>query len=379
MTKPLNGVQILDLGTLTPGKYCTYLLANLGADVIRIERPVPKQRPVDDEDLILNQGKRSITLNLRNSAGKDLFLKLAAKADVILEGNRPGVADRNGFGYEAIKINNENIIYCAVSGYGVSGPLSQSPGYDLIFLGISGMLRELAGTTNAAPPNPQAYLADGITGLSAAYAILAALHNKERTGQGTFIDLAMLDSAFSLLALSHGVRKHSDLVDMSARVDEPVTSPVYDIYTAADNTYLVLCAYRDASRQKLFQHLGRPELADMSDPDDVRSFLREVFLQKPAEVWVEELAPLDIEIGRVNQPFEAFDNPQLRHRNMVGTASHPDAGEFDFIRPVLNLDNLGKNELLNRAPRIGEDTNTILESIGVSKADLDSLQTEGVV
>ncbi len=106
----MDGVRVLDVGTLTPGKYCTYLLADLGADVIRVERPDSSARPVDDEDLILNQGKRSVTLNLRTEAGRELFLQLAADTDIILEGNRPGTADRNGFGYQAVKQSNERII-----------------------------------------------------------------------------------------------------------------------------------------------------------------------------------------------------------------------------------------------------------------------------
>lgn len=393
MIHPLDGIQILDVGTLTPGKYCTYLLADLGADVIRIERPVSKQRPVDDEDLILNQGKRSATLNLRSAAGKDLFLELAAKADIIVEGNRPGTADRNNIGFEAIKRVNESIIYCAMSGYGATGPLSQSPGYDLIFLGVSGMLRALSGTGDSTPSNPHTYLADGITGLSAAYAITAALQNKERSGQGTFIDLAMLDSVFSLLAVSHGVRKLSSIEGAGAggthveteadRIDviqaEQPASPIYDIYAAADNTYLVLCAFREASRQKLFAHLGRPELITTTEPDEVRSFLREVFAQKPAEAWVEELAPLDIEIGRVNHPNEAFDHPQLRHRNMVGISSHPDAGKFEFIRPGLNANDSTARKQLTQAPRIGEDTAEVLNSIGVSGSALSEFRDEGVV
>lgn len=373
MTGPLDGIRILDVGTLTPGKYCTYLLADLGADVIRIERPVSATQGVTDEDLILNQGKRSVALNLRSDAGRDLFLKLAADTDVIIEGNRPGTADRNGFGYQAVKEINASILYCALSGYGATGPLSEAPGYDLIFLGLCGMLQSLTGHASL-PPNPSVYLADGISGLSAAYAITVGLFSRERTGLGKFIDLSMLDSTFSLLALSHGVRKDPDTIPAEQSV-----SPLYDVYRAAQDTYLVLGAIRASSSKALLTHLGRPELGASRDLAEIDTFLRQMFLTKPADAWVVELAPLDIEIGRVNRPDEAFDHPQLRHREMIGTANHPDAGEFEFIRPALNADTAGVRHQLAPAPQIGQHTEQVLKSVGVGESRLSTLREEGVV
>jgi crotonobetainyl-CoA:carnitine CoA-transferase CaiB-like acyl-CoA transferase len=372
--RPFDGVRVLDVGTLTPGKYCSYLLADLGANVIRVERPTTAARPIDDEDLILNQGKRSVTLNLRTDVGQELFLQLAAGVDVVLEGSRPGTADRNGVGYQAVQQGNERIIYCALSGYGATGPLRQTPGYDLIFLGLSGMLQALTGNVGI-PPVPQAYLADGISGLSAAYAVTAALFARERTGLGRFIDLAMLDSTFALLAVSHGVRKNQD-----AAPAQPTASPVYDVYAAAENTYLVLGAIRASSRLALLTHLGRPELAAAADgADEARSFLIETFRAKPADAWVAELAPLDVEIGRVNRPDEAFDHPQLRQREMIGSSRHPDIGEFEFIRPGLNPISSVERQSLAPAPRIGEHTEEVLASLGVSDTRLSALRDEGVI
>ncbi len=378
MTGPLDGIRVLDVGTMTPGKYCTYLLSDLGADVIRVERPVSNPSPLIDEDLILNQGKRSIGLNLRSETGKALFLKLAAEADVIVEGNRPGTADRNGFGYEAVKEINKGIVYCALSGYGATGSLNQAPGYDLIFLGLSGMLQAING--NVAPPSlPSAYLADGVSGLSCAYAIMVGLYSKERTGVGRFIDLSMFDNVFSLLAVSHGVRRLP-----ATEPVEQVPSPLYDIYAAAENTSLVLGAIRPSSSQSLFAHLGRPALAESRDSGEIRTFLSETFLTKTAQDWVADLAPLDIEIGRVNGPHEAFDHPQLREREMIGTTSHPDAGEFEFIYPSINsgktnTDADSRRQVPTPAPQIGEHTDEVLKSIGIGESRLASLREEGVI
>lgn len=371
MTRPLAGVQVLDVGTLTPGKYCSYLLAGLGADVVRVERPVARPRPVDDEDLILNQGKRSIGLNLRTEAGRALFLDLAERADVILEGNRPGTADRNGFGYDAVRRRNEAIIYCALSGYGASGPLSQSPGYDLIFLGLSGLMSTL--TSRDEPPSvPQTYLADGVSGMSAACAIVVALFARERTGRGAFLDLAMFDSAFSLLGVSHGVRR------LDAAAAQPDSGPTYDVYAAADGTSVVLGAIRPASTETLFTHLGRPDLAGPGRADEARRFLQESFRTKPADTWVAELSPLDIEIGRVNSPAEAFDHPQLRQRGMIGAAHHADAGDFEFIRSSLAVATDGTQKL-TPAPRVGEHTEQVLASLAVDQTRMAALRSDGVI
>ncbi len=377
MNAALDGIRILDVGTLTPGKYCTYLLADLGAEVVRVERPVQDPGPVDDEDLVLNQGKQSIAINLRTDEGKALFLDLAADADVVIEGNRPGTADRNGFGYDAVSERNTRIVYCALSGYGATGSSSHAPGYDLIFLGLSGLLRALTGN-DALPTVPQAYLADGISGLSAACSIVVALFARERTGEGAFIDVAMLDSVFSLLAVSHGVRKHH------AAVAHDAASPTYDVYAAAQETYLVLGAIRPSSRQALFEHLGRPELGEsMGSSNDgaaaARAFLGQTFLRQRAEEWVAELAPLDIEIGAVNDPLEAFDHPQLRHRGMIDTIRHRDAGEVDVVRAAIAVDGSSKRVPLAPAPRIGEHTQAVLTSMGVDATRMATLRDSGAI
>ena len=372
-TTPLSGIRVLDLGTLTPGKYCTYLLAGLGADVVRVERPVTADRVVDSEDLILNQGKRSITLNLRSEAGLSVLLKLAESADVIVEGNRPGTADRNGFGYNAVRGRKDDIVYCSVSAFGATGPLNQAVGYDLIFIALSGLLRAICPTVPV-PSCPDAYLADGVSGLSATCAIAVALFNRERTGQGTFIDLAMLDSIFSLLAVSHGVRKES-----ASPTAESITSPLYDVYQAADGSYLVLSAIRDNSKHALFTYLERPDLAASGQATEQRLFLEQALREKRADQWVDELGSLDIEIAAVNHPHEAFDHPQLRERGMVGETSHPDVGNFEYIRPGISLAGQSVAGALSRAPRIGEHTRDVLRSVGISDDRLGVMQADGTI
>jgi crotonobetainyl-CoA:carnitine CoA-transferase CaiB-like acyl-CoA transferase len=313
-----------------------------------------------------------MTLNLRSPAGRGLFLQLAEAADVVLESNRPGTADRNGFGFSAVRERNPQIVYCALSGYGATGPLSQAPGYDLIFAAQSGMLRALTG--QHAPLPPGTYLADGIAGLTAAYAIIAALLGRERSGEGAFLDLAMHDSIFALLAVSHGVRKPGADAGAAAQPE-----PVYDLYEAADGTYLALAAIRPSSTRALFEKLGRPELASGdADAAEVRAFLTATFAAKPAQAWVKELAPLDIEIARVNEPMEALDDPQLRARNMVGQSTHSEAGEFESIQPPFFERSIGRQSL-TQAPEIGEDTEAILKSLGLDERAIRALADEGAI
>jgi CoA:oxalate CoA-transferase len=203
MNPPLAGISVLDIGTLTPGKFCTAILADMGASVLRVERPAAS-RTLVEEDLVLNRGKKSMTLDLRAAAGKEVLCRLAELNDVVLESYRPGVARRLGIDYDALKGRNPHLVYCSLSGFGQDGPCANRPGYDLQFVAASGLLSALAGA--AKPPSvPGAYLSDAVSGLMAAVAISAALVRQQKTAAGCYIDLAMLDSVFSLLSVSHGI------------------------------------------------------------------------------------------------------------------------------------------------------------------------------
>ncbi|MBW1681712.1 MAG: CoA transferase [Deltaproteobacteria bacterium] len=200
---PLGGIRVLDLGTMTPGKYCTHLLSDLGADVIRIERHFAASIQIDDEDLILNRNKRSIALNLSTDEAKQVFYKLAQSADVILESHRPGVTSRMGVDYETIKKTNPRIIYCSLSGFGQDGPYAHLPAFDVVFMAIGGLLG-LTAEKGQPPRVPRIYVSDAASGLLAAVGILTALVARQRTGLGQFVDIAMLDGVLSVLSTVSG-------------------------------------------------------------------------------------------------------------------------------------------------------------------------------
>jgi alpha-methylacyl-CoA racemase len=375
----LDGVEILEVGTQTPGQYASLLLSDLGARVIRVDRASlartqERVRPVAEADLLLNRGKRSIALDLQQAAARDVMLRLAARADVWIESFRPGVAARLGIGPEDVCRHNPRLIYGSLSGFGQTGPDAARPAYDLTLLGRSGVLRALF-PEGVAPRPPGVYLADAVSGLVAALAITGALLGRERSGRGGQLDLSMLDSVFSLLSVSHGVRSTSG--DAAAVA---FASPLYEVYETADGSCVTLAAIRPASCRALFEELGRPELAERTLSGDeatveVSDFLRQVFRSAPAAHWIERLAPLDVEIGPVPTPEQAFDDATLAHRGMVVEARHPDAGPHLEVGSALGAD----RSAARPAPRSGADSQALLRELGYDAAAIAQLLEAGAV
>jgi alpha-methylacyl-CoA racemase len=381
MKRPLEGIGILDLATLTPGKYCTCLLADLGASVLRVERPPGEPTPISAEDLVLNRGKRSLTLNLRSKDGRELLYRLVERNDVLIESNRPGVARRLGIDYESLGKRAERLIYCSLSGFGQDGPYSGRPGYDLIFVALSGALHALVGR-RAPPFSPGLYLSDAVSGLTAAFAISVALLNRERSGEGAYLDLAMLDSIFSLLATSHGLQRGSQTP--SSGEAESGSSPLYRVYETADGRHLALAAIRESSCRALFEALGRAELAAQARSQGegaVRAgqFLERTFKTGTAAEWSERLAKLDVEIAPVVSPQEAFSDPQLAFRRMVLETAHPDAGALRSIGSPLRAASGARDDAPRPAPAVGADSAEVMRELGLAADEVARLREAGVI
>jgi crotonobetainyl-CoA:carnitine CoA-transferase CaiB-like acyl-CoA transferase len=381
MRPPLEGIATLDVGTLTPGKYCTFLLADLGASVLRIERPVRRPVPISSEDLLLNRAKRSMTLNLREDAGREVLYRLVETADVLIESYRPGVAERIGIDYQRLKERNERLVYCSLSGFGQQGPYRLRPAYDLTFLGMSGVLQALVGE-GAPPLPPGTYLSDAVSGLMAALAISAALLARQSDGEGRYLDLAMLDSIFSLLSVSHGLRPASDSSALGA--PETPSSALYAVYETGDGRYVTLAAIQPTSCRALFEELGRPELADDAWSSgergaQVSEFLSRTFKAASAAEWIERLAKLDVEIGPVRTPAEAFDDPQLTFRRMVIETTHPEAGPLEQIGSPLHTLRDAPESTQAVAPAVGADTDEVLRELGYDRTRISRLREAGIV
>lgn len=378
---PLEGIRILDLGTMLPGKYCTFILADLGAEVVRVERPVSDSRSIDDEDLILNRNKRSLTLNLKEKQAKQIFDRLAQKADVVLESYRPGTTARLGVDYESIRKINPAIIYVSLSGFGQDGPYSQLPAFDMIFLALGGVLG-LVGGKNNPPVVPGIWIADACSGLLAVVGILTALIARQNTGKGQYLDLAMLDSILYLLATVSGFRKPSGEFAQEDALDSTV-SPGYNIYETADGKYLALGTFRPQSWRTLCQALDRRDLIDQQwvagdKRSETISILQEAFRTKNRDEWYQQLRDLDIEVAPVNSIGEAFDDPQVLHRQMVNDVEHPVAGQMRQIgQPFKFSETPGRIE--QPAPYIGQHTDAILMEIGYSESEIGDLRAAAVI
>lgn len=378
MNPPLAGIRVLDIGTLTPGKFCTAMLADMGASVVRVERPV-ESGAVADEDLVLNRDKKSITLDLRAEAGREILLRLAERSDVALESFRPGVVRRLGIDYDALKGRNPRLVYCSLSGFGQDGPCANRPAYDLQFVAASGLLSALGGGLEV-PRVPGAYLSDAVSGVMAALAICAALVPQGKAGAGCYIDLAMLDSVFSLLSVSHGIA-HPGRAQLQAN---PAASPFYNIYETADGRYIALGAIRPDSCRALCSELGRPELGERqprnaAERAELSAVLSAAFKRATAAEWISRLTALGVEIAPVNTPQEAFADPQLVSRGLVVDDAHPQAGNFRRIGNPIRFLPEHRAAAPTPAPVPGQDAEELLHELGYTSGAIAQLREQRVI
>jgi alpha-methylacyl-CoA racemase len=352
--RPLEGIKVLDLSLLAPGPYCTMLLADLGAEVIAVRSPgVPR---VDQ----LSRGKTFITLNLKAEAGQEALRHLARWADVFVEGFRPGVADRLGAGYAALSALNPRLIYCSITGYGQTGPRALEAGHDINYLAIAGVLGA-TGPTDGPPQFPLNLLADfAAGGLLAAFGILAGLLERERTGEGTHIDAAMIDGAYSMMAMHVPVwgtpampGRGQGLVSGSA--------PFYRCYECADGRFV---AVGPLERRFFEAFWRRLELGEPPNPMESAAWpaithrLEECFRRKSRDEWVEHFHGVDACVSPVLEPKEACVEPQL-------TLRHPQSLPAAPVIPRIG------GEAFSPPPtRLSDQTREILSALGMQDADV---------
>ncbi len=375
---PLTNIRILDLSRLLPGPYLTQLLADLGAEVIKVEtslagdyaRLASPEMGLGDLYETLNQGKKSLALNYRNPRGRELFLKLAATADVVLEGFRPGVADKYGIGYQAVRAVKADIVYCSLSSYGQDGPYRQRAGHDLNYMSIGGAL-----SLNARPgEKPILYglpVADLSGGMLAAIAILGALLGRERNRGGMYLDVALLDGVVSWmtpLALS----AHFSGLDVSAG-SHPLLGgqACFNVYETADGKYLSLAALEPHFWGDFCKTIGRPDLIERQFEAELGKILTDIFRQKTQAEWLSLFAGQDACIEPVNTVEEALSDPQIRARGHVREEAGRPAGmnsPFVFSRPKRAP-----------APALGADTRAVLMEIGISEQEIETLNDRGII
>lgn len=376
----LTGIRVLDLSRMLPGPYCSMILADHGADVIAIE-----DRRFQADGLFfndLNRNKKHMSLNLKSPEGLEIFFKLAEKADVILEGFRPGVVQRLGVDYEAVRQCNPRIIYCSISGYGQTGPLRNRVGHDVNYLSNAGVL-DLIGEKGGRPVIPGVQIADIAGGsMNAAVGILLALFAREKTGKGQYIDISMTDGVVGLLSLPYYFSMLSGKKQQAADTLLSHRYGCYNTYETADGRFISIGAVENRFWKKLCEHLNRPDYIslqyDEERRDDIIHDLRELFLAKSMDNWDAELAELEICFSVVKNMEEILKDPHLLEREMV----HSYAGEngeakHGFGVPVKMSETPGT---IRTAPaKFGEQTRNILEEIGYSAKQIDTFFIDGVL
>ena len=396
MTQPLAGIRILDVSQMAAGPFCSMMLADMGAEVIKIEipnqgEPLRRWGPpfLGGEGVYflgLNRNKKSVTLNLKSERGKEIFLKLVEKADVLLENFRPGTMERLGFGYEEIKSVNPRIIYCRISGYGQTGPYHERAGYDILAQGESGLMA-VTGEPDR-PPGAKLGVAivDLGTGMYAAYGILLALLAREKTGKGQMVDVALLDSAITWMLQPIGSYLATGKHPKRLGTIHPVSAP-YQAFKTKDIYITIGCAI-DRHWRKLCELLGIKELADdprfatnpkrVENREELTSILSKIFLTRKGDEWLKMLTDARLPCAPVNTLDKVVRDKHVLYRRMLVEIDHPTAGKIKVTGIPVKLSET-PGDIRSPPPLLGQHNEEILRELGYTNKDIKNLREQGVI
>ena len=398
MPSALEGLKVIDLTRFAPGFYVSLYLADMGADVIRVEEPAVSGRRADFTEVPLDyrnmedargaaynsleRNKRKIALNLKDDQAREVFYKLVAQSDVVLEGSRPGVAKRLGIDYETCREINPRIVYCSLSGFGQDGPYQLMAGHDINYASFGGAMG-MIGTRDGTPAIPANLIADFASGSqNAIIGVLTALQARERTGEGQFVDVAMTDGVVGLLALF--IQQYF----LDGISPKPATNRLnggvahYNVYQAKDGRWLGVGANEPWFFDNVCRLIGRPELSEhQHDPDrreEIEAALREAFKTKTAQEWHDLMAHADTCVSMIYTFDEVVADPQLRHRGMTLELEHPEAGKVRQVGFPIKL-SATPASFRKFASTKGEDTSEVLRELGYAEEDISRLREKGAV
>jgi crotonobetainyl-CoA:carnitine CoA-transferase CaiB-like acyl-CoA transferase len=376
----LDGITVIDLSRLLPGPYCSMILADHGARVIAVEN----KRFVSDGLFFntINRNKEHMSLNLKSDAGREIFFKLIEKADVLMEGFRPGVVDRLGVDYESVRKVNPEIIYCSISGYGQDGPFRDRVGHDVNYLSFAGVLN-LIGEADRPPSIPGIQIADVAGGgMNAAIGILLALFAREKTGRGQYIDISMTDGMVGFLPLALYFQQLTGKDPRRADTTLSHRYACYNTYETADGRFISIGAVENRFWKRLCDHLDVPQYTTLQYDDSRRTeileFMRSTFKEKALDEWCDELADLEICWGRVQTFSEILEDPLFREREMF-LELEGKAGEKQVAIgvPVKLSDTPGS--VRGAADDFGESTPAILKELGYSEKEIKKFAETEVI
>lgn len=404
LEKALEGLKVLDMSRILAGPWCTQNLADLGADVIKVEHPkggddtrswgppYPKgtgaEHGFSSYFLAANRGKRSLAVSFADPAGLEILKKLAAESDILVENYKAGTLARYGLGYEQLKEINPGLIYCSITGYGQTGPMAHKPGYDFVFQGTGGIMSYTGqpdGRPGAEPLRAGISLMDLSSGLYSTSAILAAVIQRARTGEGQYIDFALLDASVAMNANMAQTYLISGVPPKRFGNAHPTIAP-YEVYATSDG-YMILAVGNDSQFAKFCKVAGREEVAEderyrtnagrVANRDTLREIVSEIIAGRTREEWATGLEAAGVPWGPINNLKEVFEDPQVQHREMLKEVVHPVTGKHPQVRnPML----AGAPFDAHAAPPLnGEHTEEVLLSLGYSHDEIAELTESGTV
>ncbi|MWV38681.1 CaiB/BaiF CoA-transferase family protein [Natrialba sp. INN-245] len=389
----LEGINVVDLTTFVTGGFCSLMLANQGANVVKIERPGAGDDNrhsgppfIDGESpyfWTVNYGKKSVELDLKTEAGREALYDLVSEADVFLQNYRPGTAERLDVDEETIRSHNDEIVYCAISAFGQTGPWRERPGYDLMIQGMSGVM-SVTGEADGRPVKVGLPMTDLITAMWAAFGISNALYRRELTGEGEYIDLGMLDAVLPWLTKQAG-KVFADESPSRMGTKDPVLAP-YQTFETEDGYLNVACLNQKLWRQ-LCEAIDRPELAEddrfetngdrVEHMSELEAELEETFRERTTDDWMSILVEdAGVPAGPVLEVEDALYNEQTEARGATTTIEDPERGEIPVVEHPLNYGR-AQSGFESPPPRLGEHNRAVFEDLGYDEAELDDLEERG--
>jgi crotonobetainyl-CoA:carnitine CoA-transferase CaiB-like acyl-CoA transferase len=376
--KALEGIKVLDLSRQFPGPLCSMILADFGADVLCIE----DRRFINDMSAWpVMRNKRHMSLNLKTTKGKEIFYNLIEGADVVVEGFRPGATARMGVAYEDLTKIKPDIIYCSLSGYGQTGPYSGMVGHDLNYIATAGILG-LCGEPVGKPIIPPVQIADISGGLNAAIGVLIALFHHQRTGQGQYIDVSLMDAAISFMTIPMMQFADTGMVPELGKMTLAGMFPFYNVYATKDGKFITIGAVEQRFWKTLCKTIGCEELekdqyCTGERKSEVETKLVDIFKQKTRDQWFDLLKGIDVCVGKVMAVDEMIMDPQVRHRRIIVEVETPD-GVMKPIQGIVAKLSETPGQVYMQPARFGQHTEEALKELGLSDVEIKQYRKEGV-